>query len=267
MLSSLYLTVGEPFAGVSLWAVAGVAVIYFICFLARGAIGFGALAPAVTFTSWLLPAHHAVLLAVIAATIPQLQLLPESMRGADWHVARPVLAAVIVTTAVGAWIFAHMSGDWLTFILGFVISSAVLLDVLKLLDRAVRHIDIRAPAVAFGLAALSGIINGIAGAGGMVVLVVYLKHACRDHISLRHTTIFLGTIIMCWRFVLTFLTDMVTIKLLVEAALMLPVIYAGVWLGTRFTRDISAKRYHAMLQAVLLLSALGLVADGLLRVL
>lgn len=267
MLHSLYLTLGEPFAGVSLWAIAGIAVIYFTCFLARGAIGFGALAPAVTFTSWLLPPHHAVLLAVIAATIPQLQLLPESMRGTDWHVARPVLVAVIITTAIGAWIFAHMSGEWLTLILGFVISSAVLLDVLKLLDRAVKHIDIRAPSVAFGLAALSGIINGIAGAGGMVALVVYLKHACRDHITLRHTTIFLGTIVLCWRFVLTFLTGMVTIKLLVESALMLPVIYVGVLIGTRFTRNVTAKRYHFMLQTVLLLSALGLVADGLWRVL
>jgi uncharacterized membrane protein YfcA len=267
MLDSLYLTLGEPFAGVSPGAIVGIAAIYFICFMARGAIGFGALAPAVTFTSWLLPAHHAVLLAVIAATIPQLQLLPESMRGTDWHVAKPVLVAVVMTTAIGAWIFAHMSGDLLTIILGSVISTAVFLDVFKVLDRAVKHIDIRAPAVAFGLAALSGIINGIAGAGGMVALVVYLKHACRDHISLRHTTIFLGTIVLCWRFVLTFLTGMVTVTLLVESALMLPVIYAGVWLGTRFTRDVTAKRYHFMLQSVLLLSALGLVADGLWRVL
>lgn len=267
MLESLHLTLGAPFAGVSPWAIAGIAVIYFVCFAARGAIGFGALAPAVTFTSWLIPPHHAVLLAVIAATIPQLQLLPESYRGTDWGVARPVIAAVAITTAIGTWIFTRISGDLLTAILGFVISAVVVLDALKLLDRLVRRVDIRSPLVAFGLASLTGIINGIAGAGGMIALMVYLKHACHDHISLRATTIFLGTILLCYRFVLTFIAGMVDLTLLVESALMLPIIYAGVWLGMRYAGDISPKRYHAILTAVLLASALGLLLEGLLRVL
>jgi len=267
MFDSLYLTLGEPFAGVSLWAIAGVAVIYFVCFAARGAIGFGALAPAVTFTSWLIPPHHAVLLAVIAATIPQLQLLPESLRGTDWPVVRPVIAAMAITTALGTWVFTKLSGEWLTLILGFVISAVVVFDALKLLERAVKHIDIRAPGMAFGLSAITGLINGIAGAGGMVALVVYLKHACRDHLSLRATTIFLGTLVLCYRFVLTFVVGMVDLKLMVEAALMLPTIYIGVWLGNRYARNISPKRYHAILTAVLLASALGLLLEGLLKVL
>ena len=267
MFDSLYHTLGEPFAGVSPWAIAGVAVIYFVCFAARGAIGFGALAPAVTFTSWLLPPHHAVLLAVIAATIPQLQMLPESLRGTDWPVVKPVIAAMVITTALGTWVFTKLSGDWLAVILGFVISAVVILDALKLLERAVKHIDIRAPLVAFAMSAVTGFINGIAGAGGMVTLVIYLKHACRDHLSLRATSIFLGTMILCYRFVLTFVAGLVDLKLVVEAMLMLPVVYLGVFLGVRYFRNLSPKRYHAILTTVLLASALGLLTEGLIRVL
>jgi uncharacterized membrane protein YfcA len=244
MFDSLYLTLGEPFAGVSPWAVAAIALIYFICFMARGAIGFGALAPSVTFSSYLLPPHHAVLLAVIAATIPQLQLLPRSWRRTDWPVAKPVLIAMAISTAVGA-----------------------LIDSLKLLDRAIGKHDIRAPWLAFTLASASGIVNGLAGAGGMIAIVVYLKHACRDHFTLRDTTITLGTLVLCWRFALTFAAGMVTLKLFTEAMLMLPVIYAGVLIGTHYTRDLSPKRYHAILTAFLLVSALGLLVDGLWKVL
>jgi uncharacterized membrane protein YfcA len=266
MFDSLYLTLGEPFVGVSLWAVAGVAAIYFVCFVARGAVGFGALAPAVTFTSWLIPSHHAVLLAVIAATIPQLQLLPDAYRGTDWTVARPMLFATGLTTAIGSWIFVYMSGNWLTVILGLLISLVVLLDVTKLLDRLVTRVDVRAPGLNFGLSSLTGLVNGVAGAGGMVLLVVYLKHACRDHMSLRSTTIFLGTTVLCWRFVLTILTGLGTVKLATEAALMLPFVYAGVWLGTHHFRSVSPARYHRWLQGILLMSALGLLLKGILRV-
>lgn len=266
MFDSLYLILGEPFAGVSPWAVAAIAIIYFICFMARGAIGFGALAPSVTFSSYLLPPHHAVLLAVIAATIPQLQLLPRSWRRTDWPVARPVLVAMSISTAVGTWIFVRISGDWLTAILGLVMTGVVAIDSVKLLDRAVNRLDIRAPSIAIALASASGIINGLAGAGGMIAIVVYLKHACRDHFTLRDTTITLGTLVLCWRFALTFAAGMVTLTLFTEALLMLPVIYAGVLIGTHYTRDLSPKRYHAILTGFLLVSALGLLVDGLWKV-
>jgi uncharacterized membrane protein YfcA len=267
LFDSLYLALGEPFAGVSGWVIATIAILYFVCFLARGAVGFGALAPAVTFTSWLIDPHHAVLLAIVAATVPQLQLLPGSLRGTDWQVARPVLWAIAVTTAVGAWIFARISGDTLSTILGFVISGAVIADTFKLLERAFARVDLRKPSVAFALAGFSGFVTGLAGVGGMITLVLYLKHACTDHAKLRHTTIVIGTLILAWRCVLVFLTGLVSLKLLTEAAIMLPVIYAGVWLGSRVTRNASTKQYHRVLQALLLLSALGLLAEGIWKLL
>lgn len=267
MPDALYLALGEPFAGLSPWAICGIAAIYFVCFLARGAVGFGALAPAVTFTSWLIEPHHAVLLAIVAATAPQLQLLPGSWRGADWQVTRPVLWAIAGSTALGAWIFAQISGDTLGAILGLVISAAVLADTFKLLERAFARVDLRKPSVAFILASISGFLTGLAGVGGMISLVLYLKHACRDHASLRHTTIVVGTLILMWRCALIFLTGLVSVTLLAEAAIMLPVIYAGVWIGTRATRNASARHYHRVLQALLLLSALGLLIEGLTKLL
>lgn len=267
LINQAYLLSGQPFHDVPLPTALGVAAIYFTAFICRGALGFGALAPTVIITSLLIEPHHAVLLAVVAATLPQLQMLPEGVRHGDWHIARPVLATTVVAIPLGVWVFANMSSDWFTLVLGGVIATLILLDITKALERMLANVDLRAPLVASGLSAVTGFLNGLAGAGGMVTLVVYLKHACRDHISLRATLVLLGTSMLFWRLIVTIASGLVTLKLFAEAALLLPLVYAGVWVGRRYFRSVTPARYHRLLQGLILLSAIGLLVDGITRLL
>ncbi|MFN4282697.1 MAG: sulfite exporter TauE/SafE family protein [Alphaproteobacteria bacterium] len=262
----LYLWFGQPFDDVSWASLAGIVVVYFLAFAARGAIGFGAIAPAIVLTSWLIPPHHAVLLAMIAATIPQLQMLPEGVRDGDWKVCRPVFLALALSIAAGVWLFAALSSDGLSLALGAIMTIIIVLDMGKWLSRLAQKVDMRTYPVAFSLATVIGLVTGVAGAGGMMMLSVYLRHACRDHISLRATAILLGTMLTLWRVLATAAIGLIDWQLIVESALLMPVVYAGIWIGTRWFRGMTPKTFYQVFQLVLLISAAGLMIDGLLKI-
>ena len=264
-LQHLYLWLDKPFDGMSWPVIVSIVVIYFLAFAGRGAIGFGAIAPAVVLTSWLIPPHHAVLLAMIAATIPQLHLLPEGLREGDWKVCRPVIAALALSITAGVWVFAELSADWLSLALGAIMTAIIILDMGKLLNRFAERVDIRSTPIAFGLATVIGLATGVAGAGGMMMLSVYLKHACKDHISLRGTAILLGTSLTLWRTVASAFAGMVDLQLIVESVLLMPVVYIGIWVGTRWFRRMTPAAFYRVFQFVLLLSAAGLVVESLLK--
>jgi uncharacterized membrane protein YfcA len=219
----------------------------------------------VTLSSFIIAPQHAVLLAVLTATVPQLQLLPEGIRRGDWHVAKPVIAALLITIVLGVWLFTKIDARWFDLVLGFAMSLIVVLDTTKMLERAASRYDLRSPKVAFGLSSVAGLTAGVAGAGGLMLFAVYLKHACRDYISLRATAALLGTVLIVWRVIATIGAGLVTVQLVTESVLMLPGVFVGVWIGSRYFRDMDAKRYYNLFQAVLLISAIGLIVQGIAK--
>lgn len=265
LLNNLYVQGGRPFHDMSFGLLAFIAAIYFAAFLARGVLGFGAVAPIVIISSLLIEPHHAVLLALVAGTLPQLQMLPEGLRDGDRAIARPVLGAMMLGIPGGVWVFANMGTDWFLLVLGCVISVLILLDMGKVLDRALANVNVRALPVAVGLSVTAGFVNGLAGAGGVISIAVYLKQACRDHVSLRGTLVLVGTLLLCWRLAVTSVAGLITLKLITEALVLVPIVYLGVWLGTRYFRTVTPERYHRLVQMVILLSALGLVLKGIQR--
>jgi uncharacterized membrane protein YfcA len=265
LLHDAYVLSGQPFQDWSAGTIIGVAIIYLVAFAGRGALGFGAIAPAVTLSSFLIPPHHAVLLAILTATVPQLQVLPEGIRHGDWHVARPAIVALLISIPFGVWVFARIDSDVFSLILGFAISLIVIMDTLRLLDRAAKTIDIRKPAIVFGLAGATGFVTGLAGAGGVMMLAVYLKHACRDYIALRATAALMGTILIFWRLLATVIAGLIDVQLVAEALILVPVVYVGAWIGTHYFRRMGAERYYNLFQAILLVSAVGLMIDGIIK--
>ncbi len=117
------------------------------------------------------------------------------------------------------------------------------------------------------ISVVAGFVNGLAGAGGVISIAVYLKQACRDHVSLRGTLILIGTLLMNWRLVVTLTAGLISLKIAAEAMLLLPVVYVGVWIGTNYFRTVDAARYTRWVQWVILLSAAGLIFKGVTRLL
>lgn len=255
-----------PFADIPTWAVICVFAAHFVGFFIRGAFGFGSNMPIVLLTTWLLGPHHAILLVVFTAAAAQIHLLPQGFGSADWKVTRPLMLGMFAGVAVGTWLFTILATDWLTLTMGIIITVIVAMDRLRLLERLPQYIDLRDRAVTSSLAAVSGIVGTVSGGGGLYFLVVYLKLACKTATSLRGTNLILSGVFILVRVALLIPTGLLTMPLLVEAALLTPVVFLGTWAGSRAFHVTEQRRFFGALQILLLLAAVALMVRGIFKV-
>ncbi|MFQ5683377.1 MAG: TSUP family transporter [Candidatus Binatia bacterium] len=256
-----------PFVEAPAWAIVCVFGSHFLGFFIRGAFGFGSNMPIVLLTTWLLGPHHAILLVVLAASVAQIHLFPQGLNTADWKVTRPLVIGQLVGIGIGTWLFTVLAADWLTLILGLLITSIVLMDRFKLLERLSHLVGLRSRTVTSLLAATSGAVGSVSGGGGIYFLVTYLKLACATPEALRGTNLVLSGFFMMGRILFIAAAGLISRKLLVEAALLLPVVFLGTWAGTRFFHASTPERFYSALQALLFWAAIALVGKGIAKIL
>lgn len=252
-----------PFSETPFWAVVFVFASHFLGFFIRGTFGFGSNMPIVLLTTWVLSPHHAVLLATLASTVSQIHLFPQGLNTADWQVTRPVAIGQVVGIGIGTWLFTRLRPDWLTLTLGLLISLVVLMDRFKLLEQLERAVDLRSRSVTSLLSITSGVVGTVSGGGGMYFLIAYLKLACATPGKFRGTNLVLSGFFLASRVVFIGVAGLISLKLLVETALLVPVIFLGTWAGGRFFRASSPEGFYATLQIVLLWAAIALMGKGI----
>lgn len=256
-----------PFAEVPSWAIVCVFASHFLGFFIRGVFGFGSNMPIVLLTTWMLGPHHAILLVILAAFVAQIHLFPQGLNTADWKVTRSLIIGQLVGIALGTWLFTILAADWLTLILGLLITSIVLMDRFKLLERLASLVDLRSRTVTSSLAVTSGAMGTVSGGGGIYFLAAYLKLACATPETLRGTNLILSGFFMMGRILFIAIARLISLRLLVEAAILLPVVFLGTWAGTRFFQASSPERFYAALQLLLFFAAIALVGKGIVKIL
>ncbi|MHA1108146.1 MAG: TSUP family transporter, partial [Alphaproteobacteria bacterium] len=142
MLSEFLNPETMPFTEIALWAILALFVVYFMGFFIRGAFGFGSNVPIVLITTWVLGPHHAILLVLLCTFAAQIHLLPQGLRTADWEVTRPLIVGIIVGITVGTWFFTKLEADWLTLVMGVLITWIMVMDRFKLLQLLSNRIDL-----------------------------------------------------------------------------------------------------------------------------
>jgi uncharacterized membrane protein YfcA len=237
---------------------------HFLGFFVRGAFGFGSNMPIILLTAWLIGPHHAVVLVVVTASAAQVHLLPQGFKTADWPVTRPLMVGMLIGVTVGSWVFTILAADWLILVMGGLIASIVLMDRLRLLERMRAVIDLRARSVSFVLSLVSGLVGAISGGGGLYFLAIYLKLACGTATGLRGTSIILSGVFILLRLGLLVVTEFVSWDVVAEAALLMPCVLLGTWVGTKVFHAIDSRRFFSTLQFVLLVAAAALVVKGVL---
>ncbi len=251
-----------PFEGVPAWAIACVIASYFLGFFVRGAFGFGSNMPIVLLTTWLLGPHHAILLTAVAALAAQLHLLPQGIATADWKVSRQLIVGMLVGVGAGTWLFIRLAEDWLTLVMGALIITIVVLDRTRAVDRFASGVDLRSPVVTTSLAAGSACAGAVGGGGAMYLLSGFLKFVCASPSALRGTNLVVSGIFIFARIGFLSLAGLITPVLLIEAALLIPVVFLGTWAGTRFFRRAGPAGFYAALQTLLIAAALALIVKG-----
>ena len=255
-----------PFAGVPAWAIACVIASYFFGFFIRGAFGFGSNMPIVLLTTWLLGPHHAILLTAVAALAAQLHLLPQGIATADWRISRQLIIGMLIGVGAGTWLFTRLNEQWLTLVMGTLIITIVVLDRTRGVDRLVSRVDLGSPVIATSLAAGSACAGSVGGGGAMYLLNGFLKLVCASPSALRGTNLVVSGVFIFARIAFLSLAGLITPVLLVEAALLVPVVFLGTWAGTRFFRRAGAAGFYAALQSLLIAAALLLIAKGAVQI-
>ncbi len=241
--------------------------IYGATAIIRGAFGFGSITPAILFSTLVTEPHHAVLLALCAGVITQVQIVPFGLRHGDWKIARPMIAAGFAAIAAGLLIFKKIEAGWLMVLLGVVLAGVMVMDRYHVLDRLARKFDLRNMATALALSTTAGLIAGIAGGGGMYFYSVYLKLVCPTPALMRGTSILLGSIFMYWRFIIAIMVGLISVRLVIESMFLAPASWFGARIGIRFFQGAEPSRFYGAFQLVLLIGAGALIWKGLERVL
>lgn len=259
------LTGDALFRGVPLWAIGCIAGAYLLGFLVRGAFGFGSNIPIVLLTTPILGPHHAIVLTAMASFIAQIDLLPQGLRSADWKVSKPLIAGMLAGTAVGTWLLTLWKAEWLEISMGLIIMMIIGMERLQLMARLSQRFDLRSRGITSTLAVTAGVIGTVSGGGSIYLLVPYLKLACRTPESFRGTNLVLSGFFLTGRALFFVIVGLVTLTIAAEALLLMPVIFLGTWMGTRFFRTASPQRFWGALQALLACGALILIGKGFAR--
>ncbi|HAT35401.1 MAG TPA: hypothetical protein DCS82_06775 [Rhodospirillaceae bacterium] len=256
-----------PFETISIASAIGLAAIYFIAFALRGLIGFGSSTPAIIGGAWLLPPHDAVLFAVMASLYAQAQLLPKGFKTCDRRIIGPMIAGVILSMALGIWLFAILKADWLTLVIGATLILAVLAEKLQIAEKILSGVDLHSFRVPFTVTAFSGIFAGMAGVGATFMTAIYVRWATPDLATFRGTQFLFAGFMGIWRAIVVLAAGLVSLQLFIDSLFLIPMIFLGGWAGLKIGDRIDGKRYGKVIQTVLVLAAISLIWKGVQAIL
>jgi len=199
----------------------------FLAAIVRGYSGFGFSLLTVTALSLVLPAAAivpSIFLLEIAASI---HLLPGIWRDVHWRSILPLLGGCLLCTPLGVWLLANVPAAPMQIALGTVV---FFFTILLWRGYALKTMPSTAASVATGGA--SGLLNGAFGTGGPPVILFYFASPA-GNIAGRASIIayFLGTDLMALP-ILGY-QGLLTWDSVVRAAIFLPALLVGVWIGSR----------------------------------
>lgn len=234
------LLLADP-GGILIWA----GITTFVAGTMRGFAGFGsAMLMAPVFAVLMSPAHMVPV--VVTLELPMgLMLFATTRRDVEWGLVTPMAAVAVVAMPLGIW--ALVSVD--TRILTVAISIIVLLFVAVLMT-GWRYRGPRPMAMTMGIGAVSGAMMATSSVGGPPVLL-YMLAAERPARQIRADIVayFLLTTIVLLAMVMA--ASPTGFAALLDAAVLLPVILFGTFVGSKLAGRADDRIYRAVAYAFL----------------
>lgn len=230
------------------------AVVVWLAGVVRGCIGFGFSALVVAAGSLFLPPAQLVPMVVLLEIAASVQMLPAAWPAVHWRAHNALMLSMVVATPIGVSALVLAPEAVLRLVVALLLLALALLMVSGY--RGPGELRTK-PLLAMGFA--SGLINGVAGVGGMPV-AMYLSASPLSLAQLRATMVvfFFGTETL---FILSALFQGIYHgPLLSTAVLALLPMGFGVWLGGHvFERVDEAQLRRGGVIGLLLLATLGVL--------
>src|SRR5579885_2125414 len=217
----------------------------------RGYSGFGFSLLAVVSLSLLLPPAEIVPSIFLMEVAASLHLLPGVWREIRWRALSWLALGCLVGTPFGVYALAHVPAAPMTLALALaVLAAAVLLAQGYALARMPGR------GLTFATGAASGLLNGSFGIGGPPVILFFFSSpagAAAGRASIIAFFVLTDVTGLAWQG----WNGLITAATLWRAALFLPPLAAGIWLGNRCFRQADPKAFRRwVLRLLMLLAAL-----------
>ena len=180
-------------------------------------------------------------------------------RHIDWKLAIAPLCMVLAGDALGVLLLKNVDVTAMKAVFGVVL---ILLSV-EQLWRELRGKPSRAghPALMLTLGISAGVLCGMFGVGAL--LAAYLSRVSTDDATYKGTMSIIFTIENFFRVIAYSATDLLTAVSLTRAAILLPFMGAGLFLGIRLSNRLNARTMRLIIGAMLLLSGLPLLLTAM----
>ncbi len=216
------LLLADP-GGILIWA----ALVTFVAGLMRGFAGFGsAMLMAPVFAVLMGPVHMVPLIAAMEFPMGAM-LFVGARRDVEWGFVVPMALIAMVAMPLGVWALLSVDRTILTKVV-----AGIVLAFVAILAIGWRYRGPRPMALTLGIGAASGAMMATSSVGGPPILL-YMLAAARPAARIRADIIayfFLTSFVLI---VLVMVAAPHAVAAIVDAAILLPVVLLGSWIGSR----------------------------------
>jgi uncharacterized membrane protein YfcA len=243
--------------GFSLTQIVFAAVVVFTAFVVRGMSGFGAGLIATPLLAFMLPMHVIVPASGLLVFVLFVFLTIRDRNSVIWRELRLLAVPTVIGVVCGLFLFRSLDNSLLLFMLGgFLVAYAAYMLVVHWFGLP----ELRCSekwAVPAGFA--GAFIDTLFGGGGGTLVVIYMHARGIGKMQFRATVAVLWFIEMIARISGYTLAGYYTASTLLLVAVLLPMVWAGTWVGEHISNRISQETFSRILAVMLLLSGVSLL--------
>jgi uncharacterized membrane protein YfcA len=243
--------------GFSLTQIVFAAVVVFTAFVVRGMSGFGAGLIATPLLAFMLPMHVIVPASGLLVFVLFVFLTIRDRNSVIWRELRLLAVPTVIGVVCGLFLFRSLDNSLLLFMLGgFLVAYAAYMLVVHWFGLP----ELRCSEKWAAPAGFAGaFIDTLFGGGGGTLVVIYMHARGIGKMQFRATVAVLWFIEMIARISGYTLAGYYTASTLLLVAVLLPMVWAGTWVGEHISNRISQETFSRVLAVMLLLSGVSLL--------
>ena len=243
--------------GFSLTQIVFAAMVVFTAFVVRGMSGFGVGLIATPLLAFMLPMHVIVPVSGLLIFVLFVYLTVRDRHSVIWRELKLLAAPTLIGVVAGLFLFSSLDNSRLLVLLGgFLIAYAVYILVVHLFGLPELKCSERwAAPVGFA----GAFIDTLFGGGGGTLVVIYMHARGIGKMQFRATVAVLWFIEMIARISGYTLAGYYTASTLLLVAVLLPMVWAGTWVGEHISNRISQETFSRILAVMLMLSGISLL--------